>query len=30
MKGQNGARKLLKHMHHRYLDEVLASMEDNA
>lgn len=28
MKGQSGARKLLKHMHHRYLDEVLASMED--
>ena len=28
MRGQSGARKLLKHMHHRYLDEVLASMDD--
>lgn len=28
MKGQNGARVLLKHMRHQYLDEMLASMED--
>ena len=28
MKRQNSAWKLFKHMHHRYLDEVLASMED--
>ena len=28
MKGRHGARVLLKHMNHRYLDEVLASMED--
>ena len=28
MRGQNSARKLLKHMHHRYLDEVLESMDD--
>lgn len=28
MKGQNGARVLLKHMRHQYLDEVLASVED--
>ena len=28
MPTQSSARKLLKHMHHRYLDEVLASMDD--
>ena len=28
MKGQSSARKLFKHMNHRYLDEMLASMED--
>ena len=28
MKKQSGARKLMKHMHHRYLDEVLESMDD--
>ena len=30
LKGQSAARKLWKHMNHRYLDEVLASMEDKA
>ena len=28
MKSQSSAKKLLKHMHHRYLDEVVASMGD--
>lgn len=28
MQGQNAVGKLFKHMNHRYLDEVLASMED--